>query len=93
MSLYYVTAIRAIHYALHGQPPFVCTIDLSRTGQDSVWSEDGDATLIAPIDIHLHSYYRAVRKRDARAAGGTTRLYFKFARTNILLVGVSETGQ
>jgi len=33
--------------ALHGRPPFVCTIDSSRTDQDSVWSEDGGATLIA----------------------------------------------
>lgn len=33
--------------ALHGHPPFACTIDSSRTGQDSVWSEDGGATLIA----------------------------------------------
>jgi len=33
--------------ALHGHPPFACTIDSSRTGQNSVWSEDGGATLIA----------------------------------------------
>ena len=32
---------------MHGRPPFVCTIDSSRTDQDSVWSEDGGATLIA----------------------------------------------
>jgi hypothetical protein len=33
--------------ALHGRPPFVCSINSSRTDQDSVWSEDGAATLIA----------------------------------------------
>src|SRR6516165_8519444 len=36
-----------IGVALHGHPPFACTIDSSRTGQNSVWSEDGGATLIA----------------------------------------------
>jgi hypothetical protein len=29
------------------RPPFVCSINSSRTDQDSVWSEDGAATLIA----------------------------------------------
>jgi hypothetical protein len=33
--------------ALHGRPPFVCTIDSSRIDQASVWSEDADATLVA----------------------------------------------
>lgn len=33
--------------ALHGHPPFVCTIDSSRTDQASVWSEDAGATLVA----------------------------------------------
>ncbi len=44
-----------------------------------------------PIDVDLHSYYRALRKCDASVAGGTARLYFEFAGTNILLVGVTET--
>lgn len=33
--------------ALHGHPPFACTIDSSRTDHDSVWSQDEGATLIA----------------------------------------------
>jgi hypothetical protein len=33
--------------ALHGQPTFICTIDASRTDNNSAWTEDGSATLIA----------------------------------------------
>jgi hypothetical protein len=33
--------------ALHGRPPFACTIDSSRTDQASVWSEEAGATLVA----------------------------------------------
>lgn len=33
--------------ALHGHPPFACTIDSSRTDQDSLWSEGAGPTLIA----------------------------------------------
>ncbi len=33
--------------ALHGQPPFACTIDSSRTDKDAVWSDDSGATVIA----------------------------------------------
>jgi hypothetical protein len=32
---------------LHGQPTFICTIDASRTDNNSAWTEDGSATLIA----------------------------------------------
>jgi hypothetical protein len=32
--------------ALHGRPPFVCTIDSSRTDQASVWSKEAGATLV-----------------------------------------------
>ncbi len=33
--------------ALHGQPPFACTIDSSRAGKDAVWSDESGATVIA----------------------------------------------
>jgi hypothetical protein len=33
--------------ALHGHPPFACTIDSSRTVPDSLWSEEAGATLVA----------------------------------------------
>jgi hypothetical protein len=33
--------------ALHGAPTFMCSIDTSRGGQDSEWSENADATVIA----------------------------------------------
>jgi hypothetical protein len=32
--------------ALHGRPPFICTIDSSRSDHSSVWSEDRGSTLI-----------------------------------------------
>ena len=33
--------------ALHGAPTFICSIDSSRSAQDSEWSENADATVIA----------------------------------------------
>jgi hypothetical protein len=39
--------VNAYWCALHGRPPFVCTIDSSRTDQGSVWSEEAGATLVA----------------------------------------------
>ena len=46
----------------------------------------------APIDIDLQPFDRAVRKRDACVARGTTGLYFKFAIANLLLFGMSQSG-
>jgi hypothetical protein len=38
--------VNAYWCALHGSPPFVCTIDSSRSDHSAVWSEDGGSTLI-----------------------------------------------
>ena len=40
-------AVNVLYSGQRGRPGYTCTIDASRSEQDSTWSEDGGATLIA----------------------------------------------